>query len=143
MKMWSGRFRQPLNPEFESWQRSFPFDKQLLSEEIAASSAYAAALEKLGILLPTECKQTVEALRSLDKDVSADSSLLDDQEAEDVHHFVEHELVKRIGETGYKLHSGRSRNEQIATDLRLFVRAKIDEIVSLLGDTAESFIARA
>src|SRR6059058_2815386 len=133
MKMWSGRFRQPLNPEFESWQRSFPFDKRLLSEEVAASSAYAAALEKLGILSPAECKQTIAALRALENEVAADPALLNDDEAEDVHHFVERELVKRIGETGYKLHSGRSRNEQIATDLRLFVRAQIDQTVELLA----------
>lgn len=143
MKMWSGRFRQPLNPEFESWQRSFPFDKQLLSEEVAASSAYASALEKLNILSASECKQTVEALRALEADVAANAELLNDEESEDIHHFVERELVKRIGETGYKLHSGRSRNEQIATDLRLFVRAQADEIVESLGDLAEAFIQQA
>src|SRR3954466_6151521 len=143
MKMWSGRFRQPLNPEFESWQRSFPFDKQLLSEEVAASCAYASALEKLGILTPAECKQTIDALRSLENDVAANAALLQDEEAEDIHHFVERELVKRIGETGYKLHSGRSRNEQIATDLRLFVRAQIDETVELIAALADAFISRA
>lgn len=143
MKMWSGRFRHPLNPEFESWQRSFPFDKQLLSEEVAASSAYAAALEKLGILSPAEHKQTLDALRALESDVAANAALLEDEEAEDIHHYVERELVKRIGEAGYKLHSGRSRNEQITTDLRLFVRAQIDEMVALLAELTETFVSRA
>src|SRR6185312_1605736 len=143
MKMWSGRFRQPLNPEFESWQRSFPFDKQLLSEEVAASSAYAAALEKLGILSLAESKQIADALRALEADAAKNAAVLDDEEAEDIHHFVERELVKRIGEAGYKLHNGRSRNEQIATDLRLFVRAQIDETVRLLADFADAFVAKA
>jgi argininosuccinate lyase len=143
MKMWSGRFRQPLNPEFESWQRSFPFDKQLLSEEVAASSAYAVALEKLGILSLDECKQMVNALRALESDAAEDAAILNDEGAEDIHHFVEQELVKRVGEAGYKLHSGRSRNEQIATDLRLFVRAQIDEMVALIADFADAFVTRA
>jgi len=143
MKMWSGRFRQPLNPEFESWQRSFPFDKQLLSEEVAASSAYAVALEKLGILSAAECKQIVDALRALESDAARNAAILDDEEAEDIHHFVERELVKRISEAGYKLHSGRSRNEQIATDLRLYVRSQIDEIVALIADFADAFVAKA
>lgn len=143
MKMWSGRFRQPLNPQFESWQRSFPFDKQLLSEEVAASSAYAAALEKLGILSAAECKQIVDALRALESDVAKNADVLNDEEAEDIHHFVERELVKRVGEAGYKLHSGRSRNEQIATDLRLFVREQIDEMLALVADFGDAFIAKA
>jgi len=143
MKMWSGRFRQPLNAEFESWQRSFPFDKQLLSEEVAASCAYAAALEKFGTLTSLECEQMMQALRALEQETVANPSLLHDEEAEDIHHFVERELVKRIGEAGYKLHSGRSRNEQIATDLRLFVRAQIDEVVALLGELGETFLSRA
>ncbi len=143
MKMWSGRFRQPLNPEFESWQRSFPFDKQLLSEEVAASSAYAAALEKLGILSLAESKQIVDALRALEADAAQNAAVLDDDEAEDIHHFVERELVKRIGEAGYKLHSGRSRNEQIATDLRLYVRGQIDETLALIADFADAFVAKA
>src|SRR3954470_16468188 len=143
MKMWSGRFRQPLNPEFESWQRSFPFDKRLLGEEVAASCAYASALEKLGILTPAECKQTVAALRALESDVAANAALLNDDEAEDIHHFVERELVKCMGETGKKLHSGRSRNEQIATDLRLYVRAQIGETIELLAELCDAFVSQA
>ena len=71
------------------------------------------------------------------------SILCEDDEAEDVHHFVEKQLVARIGEVGYKLHSGRSRNEQIATDLRLYVRAAIDELRSQLADVCGAFTDRA
>jgi argininosuccinate lyase len=143
MKMWSGRFRQPLDPAFERWQRSFPFDRRLLGEEVAASRAHAAALGKAGVLSPEEAQSILEGLDRLQKDVEADPSLLDDPSAEDVHHFVEEQLVARIGETGYKLHSGRSRNEQIATDLRLFTRGSVDAIRAALAELIAAFVEKA
>ncbi|MCU1286621.1 MAG: argininosuccinate lyase [Acidobacteriales bacterium] len=143
MKMWSGRFRQPLDPGFESWQRSFPFDKQLLNEELAASAAYAKALAGIGILSPAELEQITNALRDIGTDAQKDPALLDDEESEDVHHFVERQVVTRIGEVGYKLHSGRSRNEQITTDLRLYIRAQIDATLTGIAGLMETFVRRA
>src|SRR3954471_6552405 len=143
MKMWSGRFRQPLDPGFESWQRSFPFDKQLLNEEIAASAAYAQALAGIGILSPAELQQITTALGAIGVDAQNNPAILNDDESEDVHHFVERQLVTRIGEVGYKLHSGRSRNEQIATDLRLYVRAQIDVLLNGIADLMETLVQRA
>jgi argininosuccinate lyase len=128
MKMWSGRFRQPLDPEFERWQRSFAFDRRLLAHEIAASSAHARALKSAGILNSTELIAILQGLEQIGEQAAASPAFLEDDEAEDVHHFVEKQLVALIGDTGYKLHSGRSRNEQIATDLRLYVRTAIDQI---------------
>jgi argininosuccinate lyase len=128
MKMWSGRFRQPLDPGFERWQRSFGFDRRLLEYEVAASSAHARALKDAGILSADELISLLEGLQQIGARAAASPAFLDDDEAEDVHHFVEKQLAALIGETGYKLHSGRSRNEQIATDLRLFVRAAIDQL---------------
>jgi argininosuccinate lyase len=128
MKMWSGRFRQPLDPEFERWQRSFGFDRRLLKYELAASNAHARALKVAGVLSSDELISILQGLRQLGEKALASPAFLDDEEAEDVHHFVEKQLVSLIGETGYKLHSGRSRNEQIATDLRLYVRATIDQL---------------
>ncbi len=127
MKMWSGRFRQPLDPAFERWQRSFGFDRRLLKYELAASNAHARALKALGILSSDELIGILQGLRQI-AEKAADPAFLEDDEAEDVHHFVEKQLVALIGETGFKLHSARSRNEQIATDLRLYVRAAIDEL---------------
>ena len=127
-KMWSGRFRQPLDPEFELWQRSFSFDKRLLKYELTASSAHARALKNAGILSADEMISILEGLQKIGEKAAASPAFLDDSEAEDVHHFVEKQLAALIGDTGYKLHSGRSRNEQIATDLRLYVRASIDEL---------------
>ncbi len=140
MKMWSGRFRAPLDPEFERWQRSFDFDKRLLKQEVEASSAHARALKEAGVLSSDELISILEGLQKIG---SLEGPQLEDPEAEDVHHFVEKQLVKLIGDPGYKLHSGRSRNEQIATDLRLYVRAAIDQLHHDLHALLEAFVVRA
>ncbi len=136
MKMWSGRFRQPLDPDFERWQRSFEFDRRLLREELAASRAHARALKNAGVLSSSELITILQGLEQIGEKAAASPAFLDDSEAEDVHHFVEKQLVALIGDTGYKLHSGRSRNEQIATDLRLYVRAAIDQMRCRPGGVA-------
>ena len=144
MKMWAGRFGQPLNPQFERWQRSFDFDRRLLSYELAASGTHARALKNAGVLSADELISILEGLQQIGEMAATSKGFVEDDEAEDVHHFVEKQLVARIGEAGYKLHSGRSRNEQIATDLRLYVRAAIDqlrkelaEVCGILTDRAE------
>jgi argininosuccinate lyase len=143
MKMWSGRFRQPLDPQFERWQRSFDFDRRLLKYELAASAAHARALKNAGTLSADELISILEGLQQVGEMAAASKGLVEDDEAEDVHHFVEKQLVARIGELGYKLHSGRSRNEQIATDLRLYVRAAIDELRKELAEVCVAFTDRA
>ena len=135
--MWSGRFRQPLDPEFERWQRSFDFDRRLLRYELAASGAHARALKNAGVLTADELITILDGLKRIGERAAASLSYLEDDEAEDVHHFVEKQLAALIGDLGYKLHSGRSRNEQIATDLRLYVRAAIDQLRHELADMAE------
>ena len=143
MKMWSGRFRQPLDPEFEQWQRSFGFDRRLLRYELAASGAHASALKNAGILSADELISILQGLEQIGAKAAAASQYLEDHEAEDVHHFVEKQLVAIIGEVGYKLHSGRSRNEQIATDLRLYARAAIDQLREELAELCGAFGDRA
>ena len=143
MKMWSGRFRQPLDPQFERWQRSFDFDRRLLTHEIAASSAHARALKGAGILDSTELIAILQGLEQIGERAASSQAFLDDDEAEDVHHFVEKKLVSLIGDVGYKLHSGRSRNEQIATDLRLYVRVAIDQIRADLAAWCSALLDRA
>jgi argininosuccinate lyase len=128
--MWSGRFREPLNKQFEEWQRSFPFDWRLLPHEVEASIAHARAIEAAGILTSEELLQMEQGLRA----VAKLENIATDKQAEDIHHFVELELTKQIGDLALKLHTGRSRNEQIATDMRLFVRASIEH--TLEGLTA-------
>jgi argininosuccinate lyase len=143
VKMWSGRFRQPLDPEFERWQRSFPFDRCLLPYELEASRAHARALEHAGVLSSEELTEIVRGLEQIGEKAQAERTFLEDEEAEDIHHFVEKQLAVLTGETGYKLHSGRSRNEQIATDLRLYVRAAVDQMQSGLANWLEALLLRA
>jgi len=143
MKMWSGRFRQPLDPDFERWQRSFSFDGRLLKCELIASNAHARALKAAGILSSDELIRILQGLKQIGEKASESTAFLEDDEAEDVHHFVEKRLVALIGEAGYKLHSGRSRNEQIATDLRLYVRATIDQLRHELAELCGALTDRA
>jgi len=135
--MWSGRFRQAQDAEFEQWQRSFPFDRVLLPYEVAASKAHATALAKAGVLTGDELTATLVALDQIGGEGVPDD---DDSSIEDVHHYVEKRLVELAGEVGLKLHTGRSRNEQIATDLRLYVREQIDSVTTLLAELASALI---
>ena len=143
MKMWSGRFRQPLDAEFERWQRSFPYDQRLLAQEIAASRVHAQALQKAGMISAGELNAIVEGLGQIAEKAAASPGFLQDDGAEDVHHFVEKKLVDLIGESGYKLHSGRSRNEQIATDLRLYVLHAIDQAREQIAELIAVLVAQA
>ncbi len=141
MKMWSGE--QGLNPDFERWQRSFDFDKRLLPYELVASLAHARALQRIGVLSQEEFDKLQQALDTIGRHSAADPNFLHDAEAEDVHHFVEKQLASLVGELGYKLHAGRSRNEQIAPDLRLFVRDSIDALQKELASLMSALLSRA
>jgi len=140
--MWSGRFREPLNREFERWQASFRFDVRLLVHEVAASKAHAKAIAAAQILSHDELGEMLRGLdevAKLRKELPA-ALVASAANAEDIHHFVELELTKLIGDLALKLHTGRSRNEQIATDMRLFVRESIDDIIAGLQDWARSLV---
>jgi argininosuccinate lyase len=145
-KMWSGRFREPLDAEFESWQRSIVFDWRLLNEEIAASKAHASALYAAKILTKNETAELRAALDAIAAENASEAGKVlvrDHKTAEDIHHFVELKLAERIGSLGLKLHTGRSRNEQIATDLRLYVRAQISLVVEALAAWARALVKQA
>ena len=145
MKMWSGRFREPLDQDFEQWQRSLAFDWQLLPQEVAASKAHARTIAAAGILSADELARIVGALDAIREEYAQrpPSDIYCCLQAEDIHHFVELELVARIGDLGFKLHTGRSRNEQIATDLRLFVREKCASISARLADWVRALTTQA
>src|ERR1039458_4566412 len=145
-KMWSGRFREPLDAEFEAWQRSIVFDWRLLEEEVAASKAHTSALCSAGILTKNETVELRAALDAIAAEFSSDAGkarVRDHATAEDIHHFVELKLVERIGELGLKLHTGRSRNEQIATDPRPYVRNEIHGVVEGLAAWAGALLNKA
>jgi len=145
-KMWSGRFREPLDKEFEQWQRSIVFDWRLLDHEVAASKAHASALSAAGVLNSVELERLRTALDHVAAEFASEEGkalVRNHPVAEDIHHFVELSLVERIGSLGLKLHTGRSRNEQIATDLRLYVRGQIQLVVKALANWAEALIEKA
>lgn len=159
--MWSGRFREPLDSAFEEWQRSFPFDVRLLPQEVAASKAHARAIAAAGILTDAELAKMQDGLDrvipfSIEEAAKASGSdpgaplsshfaqiVALSPHAEDIHHFVELQLTKLIGDLALKLHTGRSRNEQIATDMRLFVRDAIDQTLHGLLSWREALLTQA
>lgn len=140
MKMWSGRFDAPVEASFDRWQRSFPFDRRLLPYEIAASKAHAEALREAGVLSEKELTAILGALgRVLTEGVPPDT----DPSIEDVHHYVEQNISNEIADVGLKLHTGRSRNELIATDLRLYTRDAIDHVHARLGGLIDALVTQA
>ncbi|HMD39463.1 MAG TPA: argininosuccinate lyase [Candidatus Acidoferrum sp.] len=129
-RLWGGRFEREPNARFDAFQRSFAFDRRLLPYEIAVDRAWAKALEPIGIFTATEVRQTLSALDKISARAQNDPAWVDTfgANAEDVHHFVEKALVEELGPLGWKLHTGRSRNELVATDFRLFVIDAASEI---------------
>jgi len=132
MKLWGGRFKGEADAEFARFNASFAFDRRLIDADIEASLAHAEALCAAGVLTEAEGASIGEGLREVQRRARNESGYLDSRDAEDVHSFVEAELVAAIGDAGYKLHTGRSRNDQVATDLRLFLRCEIDLTQELL-----------
>jgi argininosuccinate lyase len=144
-RLWGGRFEREPNAHFDAFQRSFAFDRRLLPYEIAVDRAWAKALEPIGILTATEVKQTLAALDKISERAQADAAWVDSfgANAEDVHHFVEKALVEELGPLGWKLHTGRSRNELVAADFRLFVIDSTAEIQLGLSALLNSLLSQA
>jgi argininosuccinate lyase len=143
-RMWSGRFGEPADASFDQFQRSFVFDRRLLPYELAVDHAWTRALEAAGILTAEESRRLLQVLDELAERVRTDSAWLERSPAEDVHHFVEMELIEKTGALGAKLHTGRSRNELVSADFRLFVmeasreaRARLAQLVESLAGLAE------
>src|SRR5690348_4592663 len=144
-RLWGGRFEREPNKQFDAFQRSFAFDRRLLLYEIAVDRAWAKALHPVGIFTAAEVKQTLAALDKISERAKTDSAWLESfgATAEDVHHFVEKALVEELGPLGWKLHTGRSRNELVATDFRLFVVDAAAEIQRSLEALLNSFLLQA
>src|ERR1700681_2992083 len=142
-RLWGGRFERAPNVEFDTFQRSFAFDRRLLPYELAVDRAWAKALQGVGILNAEEVRQTVAALDHIAERAQKDKTFCDSSDAEDVHHFVEKALVEELGALGWKLHTGRSRNELVATDFRLFVKDAAAQIKTAIAELASAFVALA
>ncbi len=122
MALWGARFRKAADPLFREFNGSLRVDRRLVEHDLAGSIAWARAIEHAGVLTAEEGRRLRDGLARLLEDVRQDPSMLDRAEDEDVHAWVEARLTERIGDVARKLHTGRSRNDQVATDLRLFAR---------------------
>lgn len=129
--LWGGRFQGGLHPIFNELNRSLPFDQRMVFQDIRGSVAWAYALSSAGVLSAEEAKEIEQALGEIELSLRADGSPLQASTAEDIHSFIEGALVEKVGDLGKRLHTGRSRNDQVATDLKLYLR---DVIPSLIGD---------
>ena len=144
-RLWGGRFESAPDADFDAFQRSFAFDRRLLRYEIAVDRAWAKALLGAGIFTEAEVQQTLAALDKIAERAKNDSAWVEKVgvEAEDVHHFVEKALVAELGPLGWKLHTGRSRNELVATDFRLFVIDAAGQVQQALRALITAFLQQA
>jgi argininosuccinate lyase len=140
--LWSGRFAGAPDEEVFRFGASFGFDRRLFEDDVAGSLAWAAALADAGVLAPAEAASIAEALTAILEDARRDPSVLTGPD-EDVHSFVERLLVTRVGEAGKRLHTGRSRNEQVALDLRLYLRRRIPALQRLIVRLVAACVGQA
>lgn len=133
--LWGGRFKQTLDDAFNRFNQSLPFDRRLFKAEIDTTQAFITGLHASDILTLAEYHKLCEGLKAIESEVTADPQIIDKAIAEgieDIHSFVESQLVKRLGDWAYKANTGRSRNEQIATCLRLWLKTTISNIIDKL-----------
>ncbi len=141
-KLWAGRTAGITEKLADDFNSSISFDSRMYKQDIEGSIAHAAMLSKAGIITPEEKEELTEGLKGILSDLS-DGSLEISPDAEDIHMFVEEELTKRIGDTGKKLHTARSRNDQVALDMRLYLREKTDIISGEIKDLLEALTDKA
>ena len=138
-QLWGGRFTKQTDQLVFDFNASITFDKRLFHEDVTGSIVHATMLAKQGILTEEERKSIVEGLTGILEDVD-DGTLAIDESQEDIHSFVEATLIDRIGDAGKKLHTGRSRNDQVALDMRLYTRARVAETDGLLKKLLEAIL---
>lgn len=138
-QLWGGRFTKQTDQLVFDFNASITFDKRLFHEDVTGSIVHATMLAKQGILTEEERKSIVEGLTGILEDVDAGTLAIDETQ-EDIHSFVEATLIDRIGDAGKKLHTGRSRNDQVALDMRLYTRARVAEIDGLLKKLLEAIL---
>jgi argininosuccinate lyase len=139
MKLWGGRFEKDTAKLVEDFHSSISFDQRLSKHDIAGSIAHAKMLERIGVLTEEESEQIVNGLKGILEDIEQ-GKVQFRVDAEDIHMNIELLLTERIGATGKKLHTGRSRNDQVALDLRLFLREEIDNIKDLLVELIDTLL---
>ena len=143
MALWGSRFEKDSDPLFTKFNDSLPYDWRLVQEDIEGSIAWAHALEQAGVLSANEQQQIESALTDLAQLAADDPESVAKADVEDVHTWVESQLIDRLGDVGKKLHTGRSRNDQVATDLRLWTRRQLSERQRELHDLQDALLRLA
>lgn len=142
-KLWGGRFTEKPDETFAEFNNSFHFDLRLFEADVRSSLAHAEAIRDAGVLSEKEFRKIERGLRKLAADAVSDERFFDHSDVEDVHSFIEARLVSDIGDAGKKLHTGRSRNDQVATAFRLWLRDRSDEIDDLVRTAQASLVSAA
>ena len=138
-KLWTGRFKQPLNEVADAFNASIGFDQRMWRQDITGSVVHAQMLARQQIISREECEEIVASLGEILEEIEC-GKLEIDPKCEDIHMFVEGELTRRIGDVGKKLHTARSRNDQVALDLRLYLRDACEEIAQLLDEAIDAVV---
>ena len=141
-KMWAGRFSKALDKEADDFNSSLHFDCKMFKQDIQGSIAHAQMLAKQGIITKNDCEEIIDGLSSILDDIIA-GKLTFDSDAEDIHMFIESELTARKGDVGKRLHTARSRNDQVAVDIRLFLRDEAEKVNDLLYTLIEAILNKA
>ncbi len=141
-KPWSGRFSEDTDKFVEEFTESVSFDKELAQEDISQSKAHVKTLLKAGVLTEEEAEKILKGLESIEKDISQ-GKVKWKKEFEDIHMNIESELVRRIGEVGLKLHTARSRNDQVVTDEKIYIKKELSEILRELKKLRETLVIKA
>jgi argininosuccinate lyase len=141
-KIWGGRFRQNLDEILDRFNASLNFDKRLYAQDIAGSMAHCRMLAKQGILADEEASQIIEALAEIKRDMEKEDFQFDEGH-EDIHTLVEKALIDKVGAIGEKVHTGRSRNDQVSLDMRLYVREAVERVIALIIDMQKELLALA
>ncbi len=142
MKMWQGRFSKEEDESVNDFNSSISFDSRMYKEDISGSIAHAAMLGKCGIIDKSESDKIVEGLKGILSDIQ-EGRLEFDMKAEDIHMFVEEVLTARIGDAGKRLHTSRSRNDQVALDIRMYLMREMDETAELVKNLMNVIIEKA
>src|SRR5262249_22147348 len=145
MNLWGGRFTGETDKHFAAFNASFRFDRRLIFADLRASAVHAGALCRAGVLDPSEVESITQGLSKI-AEMATETGYLDRPEyasTEDVHSFIESRLVELIGQTGYKIHTGRSRNDQVAVATRIYLRDEIRRIDETIRDTQMALIELA
>ena len=138
-KMWAGRFEKATDKEVNDYNSSLPFDCKMYSQDIEGSIAHSQMLAKQGVISQKDADDIKSGLLSIKEDIES-GKLTFDSDAEDIHMFIEEELTNRIGDAGKRLHTGRSRNDQVALDQRLYMVDEAGEIIELLDDLLDTLV---